>query len=592
MHTRRDRISTGASLLILVFVITAAGAYGDILKVPTEYTHIADALAVAGDGDTVFVLPGTYSPGTTGDSFPIEITAAHKGITLQGAGLGVTILDAGADENNPARVLTIQSVESFTLQGLTITGGHVVTSDPKADFATGNGGGIYVYKSKKLTISNCEITGNEATGTWASRDGEGNYDWSKVKGTDGSTTPALAGGGGVYLRFSKDGCSPTITIESCLIHDNKTGMGGGGICSNYAPAVIRHCCIHDNTASRGGGVYWFDYVYTGARIEHILFNDLVVSNYIEPPAYYGYYENSSTWGADEGGGAYLSNWGTGQKFRIYSTTAADNHGYEVYVSHDCENADLKGANNIFWPEFDEEAGDYDSKGFYDNGYAGESDFTYSDIWWRGGEAYPGPGSNAAANGNIFSVPLFEQYGYGDVICLNYFLKRTSLAVDTGYKNATSYTPDIYNPHWFTTDVTGIRDGMDGKELDMGYHSMRYGASYIELVSFTARGAEAGIALEWETGLEVDNAGFLVYRAQAGTTDYQRVSDLIASQGVGVGGASYRFVDASAAPGVLYNYWLVDLDTSGNWAVNGPVAGSRPLALVPLGNSDVSEVSAR
>jgi hypothetical protein len=582
--------------------MTAAGAYGDILKVPTtEYPYISDALADAGYGDVVFVMPGTYSPGTTGDSFPIEITAAHNGITLQGAGLGVTVLDAGADESSPGRVLTVQNVVGFTLQGLTITGGHVVTSDPKADFATGNGGGIYVYKSKNLTISNCEITGNEATGTWATRDGEGNYDWSKVKGTDGSTTPAHAGGGGIYLRYSKDGSSPTVTIEHCLIHDNKTGMGGGGLCSNYAPAVIRHCCIYDNTASRGGGVYWFDYVYTGTRIEHILFNDLIVSNDIEPPAYYGYYESSGSWSDDEGGGAYLSNWGTDQKFRIYSTTAADNHGFEVYVSHDCQNADLKGANNIFWPEFDEDAGDYDSKGFYDNGYEGGSDFTYSDIWWRQGEAYPGldrdsdgdnDGDDATANGNIFSEPLFDQYGYGDVICLNYFLERSSLAVDTGYKDATSYTPTIYNPNWFTTDVTGIRDGVDGKELDMGYHSMRYGASYIQLVSFTARGTEAGVALQWETGLEVDNAGFLVFRAQAGTTNYQRISDLIASQGVGVGGASYRFVDTSAAPGVSYDYWLVDLDTSGNWAVNGPVAGSRLLTLAPVSSSDVSEVLAR
>ncbi len=596
MLFRRDLVFAAALVLVLALV-TVLGAIATPYYVKTDgdnnsngltwtnaWQTIKHALDVASSDDVIHLRAGTYSPSTTGEPFPIEIGSSCNGITLLGAGIGMTILNAeGSDGTGTRRrVMNVQGhlyednevpVDGVTIEGFTITGGYITGSD-SSDFAGANGGGIYCYLATNLQIKDCEITDNYANGSFASQDGEGHYDWYGQTGTDGSHESARAGGGGIYLRQCKNGNSPTVTIDNCLIHDNETGMGGGGICSNYGPAIIRHCCIHSNKACQGGGVYWFDYVDDGAKIEHILFNDLIVLNEIRTPAYYGKYEEDEgdgDWTADQGGGVYLSSWGWHQKFRLYNVTVADNDGYEVYISHNCKNIDIEGANNIFWPDDDQEKG---FQGFYDDGFAGSANLIYSDIWWDGDDEYPGkdyPNSH-----NIREDPKFEPYGDGTVITQCYFLERDSEAVDSGNKNATSYTPDIYYENPFTTDKAGIRDGKDGEELDMGFHYGFHSVSYIELVSFTATALPARIVLQWETGAEIDNAGFLLYRSEAGSKSYRCISGLIASQGSASSGASYAFVDEDVS-GAVYNYYLVDIDTSGNWTAHGPRA-SAPISV--------------
>jgi hypothetical protein len=77
--------------------------------------------------------------------------------------------------------------------------------------------------------------------------------------------------------------------------------------------------------------------------------------------------------------------------------------------------------------------------------------------------------------------------------------------------------------------------------------------------------------------EIDNAGFVMYRAIAGAHDYQQLGGLIPAQGTPAIGASYSFTDGDVEPGASYDYWLVDIDTSGKWTVHGP-ATARVVAL--------------
>ena len=562
MLFRRELVFSGVLVLALLLV-TVLGALAEDYYVkptgsdsasglswPTAWVTIGHALSVASSGDVIHVRAGVYSPSATGEAFPISVDSSHGGITLLGAGMGMTILDAEGSSSNKRRVMTLAGVGSLTLEGLTIRGGYVASDSGYNDWAVANGGGLYCYECTNLLIKDCEITENYAKGSFASQDGEGHYNWYGQTGTDGSRESARAGGGGIYLRQCKSGDQPTVTIDSCLIHHNETGMGGGGICSNYGPAIIRHTCIHSNKACQGGGVYWFDYVYHGTKIKHILFNDLIVLNELQTPAYYGKYESAGTWEADQGGGVYMSSWGVGQKFRLYNVTVADNDGYEVYMSHNCKNANIKGANNIFWP-------DDDNKGFHDDGFNGTADMIYSDIWWKDGEAYPGQGGTSSSH-NIFGDPLFEHYGEYEVVCQRYFLDRPdSPAIDTGTSDDTkTYSPaDIMDPNPFTTDVSGKHDGKENDGMDMGYHSMTHGSSYIELASFEARAVSDKVVLKWETATEIDNAGFMVYRSDnpdgGGCRD---VSGLIPADG-GVDGAKYTFIDRDVASGATYYYWL-------------------------------------
>jgi len=594
----RRKLVFAAALVLVLALATVFGALAEDYHVKTDGQDIASydgkswteawqtveyALGKATSGDVIHVRAGVYSLSATGEAFPISVDSSHGGITLLGAGMGMTILDAEGSNSNKRRVMNLIGVDGFKLEGFTITGGYVASDSGYNDWAVANGGGLYCYECANLLIEDCEITENYAKGSFASQDGEGHYNWYGQYGA-GTWQSARAGGGGIYLRQCKSGNSPTVTIDSCLIHHNETGMGGGGICSNYGPAIIRHTCIHSNKACQGSGVYWFDYVVSGDKIEHILFNDLIVLNELRTRAYSGHEDG---WTADQGGGVYMSSWGVGQKFRLYNVTVADNDGYEVYMSHNCKNINIKGANNIFWP-------DDDNKGFHDDGFNGTADMIYSDIWWKDGEAYPGQGGTSSSH-NIFGDPLFEHYGEYEVVCQRYFLDRPdSPAIDTGTSDDTkTYSPaDIMDPNPFTTDVSGKYDGKDKDEMDMGYHSMTHGSSYIELVSFTATALPAKVLLRWETGAEIDNAGFLLYRSEAGGKSYGCISGLIAAQGSASSGASYTFVDKDVS-GTVYNYYLVDIDTSGNWTPHGPVSARLPMGLklieLPTGNCQLATV---
>jgi len=103
-------------------------------------------------------------------------------------------------------------------------------------------------------------------------------------------------------------------------------------------------------------------------------------------------------------------------------------------------------------------------------------------------------------------------------------------------------------------------------------------TYIRLDSFEARARGRNIVLTWETGAEIDNAGFIIYRYDGDTRE--PISGLIEPKGSPTAGASYRFVDSKVRPGVTYQYWLVDIDTDGTWTAHGPVRSR--ISLEPTG----------
>ncbi|MCD6328520.1 hypothetical protein J7M28_13335 [bacterium] len=98
-------------------------------------------------------------------------------------------------------------------------------------------------------------------------------------------------------------------------------------------------------------------------------------------------------------------------------------------------------------------------------------------------------------------------------------------------------------------------------------------TYIRLSSFEAHARAGKIVLTWETGAEVDNSGFVIYRFDG--KERKAISRLIGAQGAPGAGASYRFVDSNVRPGVRYQYWLVDIDTNGKWTAHGPVGAGLP-----------------
>jgi hypothetical protein len=107
---------------------------------------------------------------------------------------------------------------------------------------------------------------------------------------------------------------------------------------------------------------------------------------------------------------------------------------------------------------------------------------------------------------------------------------------------------------------------------------------ITLISFTARGSADSITLNWQTGTEINNAGFNIYRATSKNGSYtQKINDqLIVAKGDPVSGDSYTYTDTSVAKGIIYYYKLQDVQFDGMVDWHGPVSATaspiRPLYL--------------
>ena len=101
---------------------------------------------------------------------------------------------------------------------------------------------------------------------------------------------------------------------------------------------------------------------------------------------------------------------------------------------------------------------------------------------------------------------------------------------------------------------------------------------VELTSFTATAADSAVVLEWETGAEMNNLGFHLYRAPSAAGPYERITpNLIPGLGSSPSGARYRYLDSGLVNGVTYVYELEDVDTTGATKRHGPLLAATPEA---------------
>jgi len=166
-----------------------------------------------------------------------------------------------------------------------------------------------------------------------------------------------------------------------------------------------------------------------------------------------------------------------------------------------------------------------------------------------------------------------EYAYGD------YLGGHAIVI-VGWDDAEEYwiVKNSWDDDWGESGYFRIRWGQT--YVEFGRYAMLIEPSdtmtYIELSSFDAEVEGSNILLSWETGAEIDNAGFLIYRT-IGDGRFELISDLIPAEGSASAGASYSFIDTDASRGVKYCYYLVDIDTSGTWTAHGPACAMVNLA---------------
>ncbi len=109
----------------------------------------------------------------------------------------------------------------------------------------------------------------------------------------------------------------------------------------------------------------------------------------------------------------------------------------------------------------------------------------------------------------------------------------------------------------------------------GYQIVR---AAVTLMDFEAEVQQDGILLKWETGSEINNVGFYLYRA---TDPASRGEMLIFIEStLEVTGDYYEYLDEEVIPGTTYYYTLGALDTNGNVEYSDPVTATFPLPVTP------------
>ncbi len=94
---------------------------------------------------------------------------------------------------------------------------------------------------------------------------------------------------------------------------------------------------------------------------------------------------------------------------------------------------------------------------------------------------------------------------------------------------------------------------------------------VELLSFEASPLDSAVELRWQTGSELKNLGFHLYRSSSAEGPYERItSTVIPGLGSSPEGASYSYVGGGLANGVTYFYELEDIETTGKTKLHGPV----------------------
>jgi predicted outer membrane repeat protein len=202
---------------------------------------LRQALAVAHDGDRItFAVSGT-----------ITLTSGQLGVSKS-----VTISGPGADQLSivgmPFRFVLVAAVKAATISGLTIrngaggiyNGGTLTVMN--CVISGSSTGGIENWAS--LTVVNSNVSDN-VIGIW-----NATGEFGVVNATILSTTVSGNSAGGIEAAPNFFGGRAYITIIDCTISGNfATGTGGGILCGVNTTMTVADSTISSNSSARDGG---------------------------------------------------------------------------------------------------------------------------------------------------------------------------------------------------------------------------------------------------------------------------------------------------------------------------------------------------
>jgi len=246
----------------------------------------------------------------------------------------------------------------------------------------------------------------------------------------------------------------------------------------------------------------------------------------------------------------------------------------------------------------------DSDGFTvgTNNEVNRNNISYHYVAWKQSDTKVKVGSYTGNNTDGTSITVGTNF-YPEYVIVQ--VKGTNVYGAVQHPGSLGYSTDLTLP--FSTDdpfLDGIQ-ALGTSSFQVGTHNFvngslktyfwvafaRQAPTAVEMISFTASQYERRVLLQWQTGFEVDNLGFHVYRETNG--ERVRITpQLIAGSALLAGartpltaGRSYAWADFVGEAAGAVQYWLEDIDLNGRRTLHGPVAPV--LSSEPLPEQEVS-----
>jgi hypothetical protein len=165
-------------------------------------------------------------------------------------------------------------------------------------------------------------------------------------------------------------------------------------------------------------------------------------------------------------------------------------------------------------------------------------------------------THSPGGGGLNSVTL-AALNFANAAAFNFHILSGSAAANAGADLSAIFAADI-------------DDAVRVTLWDMGADDVL--ATAVELVSFEARARDGAVELAWQTGSELSNLGFHLYRAPSADGPWDRLtSSLVPGLGSSPLGQAYAWLDSGLVNGARYHYRLEDVDTASVSTLHGPVS---------------------
>ncbi len=164
----------------------------------------------------------------------LELSDTGGAQTITGPAAGVTLSGGGL-----SRVIQVDGGVTASFSGLTIEDGGG-TAD--------RGGGVLDLSAANLSLTNCTLTGNKASGNGG---GLANYGTATLSNCFITSNGSQGNGGGLFSDDSTGG--GTVTLTNCTASGNTAGGTGSGLFLEGPTIKLTGCTISGNVATKNAG---------------------------------------------------------------------------------------------------------------------------------------------------------------------------------------------------------------------------------------------------------------------------------------------------------------------------------------------------